>query len=256
MNDFNGKVALVTGGARGIGLAVARALMQRGCDIAVFDLPRADGAELAALGSEMGREALLVVGDVAASSDWQAAIAATIQRFGRLDVLVNNAGIGGHIGPLETYPEAEFDRVMAVNAKGVYLGMKLAIPHLRTTKGNIVNISSISGLSGGQSIFAYTASKHAVIGMTKTAAAELSSQGVRVNAVCPAPTDTPMMRELAETRMPNDPGAFARDFAKRLPMGRYGTPEEVANAVVYLASDAASFSTGAVLTVDGGALAR
>lgn len=252
MSDFTGKIVLITGGTRGIGLAIARAVSERGAHIAVMDLAGADGAELEAAVNKP----LISAGDVTSSNDWRATLGAVHDRFGKLDVLVNNAGIGGYVGPLETYPEDMFDTVMAINAKGVYLGMKLAIGMLRESGGNIVNISSISGLGGGTGVFGYTASKHAVIGMTKSAASEFTPQGVRVNAVCPAPTDTAMMRELAETRNPNDPAAFAREFAARMPMGRYGEPHEVAAAVTFLASDAASFITGAILTVDGGATSR
>lgn len=246
------RVALVTGAGRGIGLAICQALHAQGLALAGMDLPGTDWSDFAAVDVD----GLQLSGDVTSAADWQAAFAAVVERFGRLDVLVNNAGIGGHIGPLEGYPEDAYDRVMAINAKGVFLGMKLAIPLLRETGGNIVNISSISGLGGGQNVFAYTASKHAVIGMTKTAASEMAAQGVRVNAVCPAPTDTAMIRELAETRMPDNPEQFAREFAARLPMGRYGEPQEVAAAVGFLASPAASFITGAILTVDGGAVVR
>jgi NAD(P)-dependent dehydrogenase (short-subunit alcohol dehydrogenase family) len=151
--------------------------------------------------------------------------------------------------------EETFDRVMAVNARGVVLGMKHVAPEM-SEGGSIVNVSSVSGIGGGTNTLAYTASKHAVIGMTKLAAVELAPRRIRVNAVCPAPTATEMMFDLARAKSPNDIEGFRRSFEQNIPLGRYGEVEEVAAAIAFLASNESSFSTGAVLTVDGGMRAR
>jgi NAD(P)-dependent dehydrogenase (short-subunit alcohol dehydrogenase family) len=246
--DLSGKVAIVTGAARGIGLAAVRRLVEDGAQVLAFDLP---GSEQVEPHPQIER----FEGDVAEARDWQGAVDLARKRFGRLDILVNNAGISGFIGPLVDYPVESFDHVMAVNARGVFLGMKHSAPAMEDG-GSIVNISSISGIGGGANTLAYTASKHAVIGMTKLAAIEFAPRRIRVNAVCPAPTATEMMFELAREKSPDDQEGFRRSFEQNIPLGRYGEAHEVAAAIAFLASDQASFSTGAVLTVDGGMRAR
>lgn len=246
------RVAIVTGAARGIGLAAVRRLCQDGARVVAFDRPEADfGAALAAGQVAAHR------GDVVEAADWDAAIALGLTLGGRIDILFNNAGIGGAIANVLDYPEDDFDRVMAVNVKGVYLGLKHVGRHMQANRsGVIVNTSSVSGFGGSGNIFGYAASKSAVNGMTKSAAVALASQGVRVLALCPSPTATEMMFQLERRISPEDPEAARPRLAQGIPMGRYGTPEEVAEALAFLVSDRAAFMTGALVPVDGGTLAK
>ena len=248
-HSLAGQVALVTGAARGIGLATVRLLADAGACIAAFDLPGSPWADVAAAA---GTELLTLEGDVGNAADWERAMAATLTRFGQLDVLVNNAGISGTIGPLVDYDDAMFDEVLRVNTRGVYLGLKHGARAMKGRGGAIVNVSSVSGIGGGRFTIAYTASKHAVVGMTKLAAAELASSGIRVNAVCPAPTSTEMMFSMERTQSPADPEAVRRGMTRMIPMGRYGEPEEIAAVVVFLVSSASSFMSGTAIPVDGG----
>jgi NAD(P)-dependent dehydrogenase (short-subunit alcohol dehydrogenase family) len=255
--SLSGLCALVTGAAQGIGRAIAARLARDGADVALFDL---SGVSLDATCADVlaaGRRAWLLPGDVTHEADWARAIAAVIDAAGRLDILVNNAGIAGPLAPLVDYDVMAFDRVMAVNVRGVFLGMQHAARAMRDAGrgGAIVNIASVSGLSGSRNIIAYTASKHAVIGMTKNAALELAAHKIRVNAVCPAPTATEMIAQLERTLAPDNPEAVRKRFHDSIPLGRYGEPGEIAAAVAYLAGPESAFITGAALTIDGGMLA-
>ena len=248
-----GRAAIVTGAARGIGLATARLLVARGMTVTAFDLPDAPFDEVMSLGT-MDAPVDRVGGDVTSSADWERAVETALARRRRLDLVFNNAGIAGEIGSVFDYDEVAFDRVIDVNVRGVFLGTKYGGRAIRDAGrgGLIVNTSSVSGLTGSANIAAYSAAKHAVIGLTRTAAKELAPHRIRVNAVCPSPTETEMMHAAEERVAPGDRAAGKRAFASIIPLGRYADPAEVAALVAYLASDAAAFITGAAIPIDGG----
>ena len=202
---------------------------------------------------------VLLEGDVTSRADWETIAGLAIDRFGRLDGLVGNAGIEGAVVPLVEYPDEMFDQVLAVNVRGVFLGLKTIAPVLvESGGGSIVNVSSVAGLAGAANLSAYAASKHAVIGLTKSAAIELAAAGVRVNAVCPAPIQTRMMRSLEEALKTDDVDldVMQQLVAASIPVGRYGEPGEVADLIAFLLSDQSQFLTGAAIPIDGGMKAR
>lgn len=250
-SNFSGQVALVTGAANGIGRATALAFAAQGLKVVVSDIDTAGGGETVALIQAAGGEARFVPCNVARDTDVQALVAATVAAYGRLDYAFNNAGIDIEQGRLADSSEAEFDALMNVNVKGVWLCMKHQIPVMLAQGGGaIVNTASVAGLIAAPKMGIYCASKHAVIGLTKTAAVEYGKKNIRVNAVCPAVIDTEMFRR-ANAADPKK-GAFAQAMH---PVGRIGKAEEIAAAVLYLCSDAAGFTTGIALPVDGGVTA-
>ena len=241
------KTAFISGGARGLGEAHARLLSAEGARVAIGDLLEDEGRQVVADIQEGGGDAMFVRLDVTSESNWQEAIAATVARFGNLNVIVNNAGVSGH-SLVENTSVEEWDRVLDINAKGVFLGVKTAIPELRKAGGgSIVNISSQMGIVGSpMSSPQYQSSKAAVRLLTKTTAVQYAKEGIRCNSVHPGPIFTKM----TEPRRA-DPVVYGQMLAA-IPMGRYGQPIEIANAVLYLASDESSFVTGSELVVDGG----
>ena len=249
--DFSKRVAFIIGGTSGIGLATANAFARAGARITIAARREAQGREACELLERAGAEALFVRTDVSDEESVAHAVRATVDRFGRLDFAVNSAGHGGDMAPLEHCDQAVWDRVMAVNARGVWLAMRHEIPAmLETGGGAIVNISSIYGLAGRAAYHAYVASKHAIIGMTRSVALEFATRGVRVNAVCAGITRTPSIAA-AESAFPH---AVAQLVAEH-PMGRMATEQEIAGAVLFLCSDAAGYVTGTPVAVDGGFLA-
>jgi NAD(P)-dependent dehydrogenase (short-subunit alcohol dehydrogenase family) len=253
---FEGKVVVITGGAGGIGRATAARFAAEGAALVLVDVS-AKGLEASvAAVKETGAPALAVEADVTHAADVRRYVTAALDRFGGIDCFFNNAGILGAVSPLVDYPEDVFDRVMAVNVKGIWLGMKEIAPALRARGGGaIVNTASIAGMRSSPNLVAYTASKHAVIGLTRTAAYELVRHGIRVNAVCPAPVETPMARELESGFGGKNPAAVHDAFTRTIPMRRFGEPSEIAALVAFLCSPDASYINGGIYTVDGGAMA-
>jgi NAD(P)-dependent dehydrogenase (short-subunit alcohol dehydrogenase family) len=244
---------LITGAAGGIGRATAVRLAGKGARIVASDLADASLDETARAVEAAGGEVVTVDHDVTVRDAWERVVAVAAERFGGIDWLVNNAGVEGVVAPIEHSPEDVFDRVMAVNVKGVFLGMQGVWPVLRARgAGAIVNVSSVAGLMGDPGIAPYVASKHAVIGLTRSAAVGGGREGIRVNAVCPAPIETRMMRSLEAGLSPHDPAAVQTMLAERIPLGRYGTADEVAAVIAFLCSDDARFVNGSMYTVDGG----
>jgi len=250
---FEGKVVIVTGAAGGIGRAAMERFAQEGAALVAVDLPGSGLEEAVALAEKAGGEALAVAADVTRAEDVARYVAEGASRFGGIDFLFNNAGIEGSVTPIDSYPDDAFDRVLAVNVRGVFLGMKHVIPALRRRGGGaVVNTASVAGFLGEPAIPAYVASKHAVLGLTKCGANTYGPEGIRVNAICPSPVETRMMRSLEAGLAPETPEEAKKMIAQRIPLGRYATPEEVAAAVAFLCSDDARFINGAALTVDGG----
>lgn len=250
---FEGKVAIVTGAAGGIGRATVAALASGGARVVATDLKDTPIEETAALVESSGGEVLTAAHDVTSWNDWQRVVAEGASRFGGVDYLVNNAGIEGAVAQIEESPEDLFDQVIAVNVKGVFLGMKAVIPELRKRSGGaIVNLASVAGVIGEASIAPYVASKHAVIGLTKSAATGYGPESIRVNAVGPAPIETRMMRALETGLDPGGEADIKAAMEQRIPLGRYGTPEEVAAVISFLCSDDARYVNGSFYTVDGG----
>jgi len=247
---FNGEVALVTGGSSGIGQATALAFAAEGARVVVASRRSEESAETVRLIQAAGGDAMFVRTDVTKAAEVEALVAQAIQRYGALNFAFNNAGIEGDAFiPVAKYSEATWDAVIDINLKGVFLSMKYELPHIVESKGAIVNMASVAGLVGGRLGAAYYASKHGVVGLTKAAALEYADKGVRINAVAPAIIHTPM----AERAFFHDAALTARVTAMH-PLGRVGSPEEVARAVVWLCSKGASFTTGHTLPVDGGFL--
>ncbi len=243
---LEGKVALISGGARGMGATEARLFASEGARVILGDILEEHGQQVQAEVAESGGEAVFVRLDVTVESDWRRAVDTAVQRFGKLDILVNNAGIFDR-STVQSQTIESWDRVMGINAKGVFLGTKAAIPAMRDAGGgSIVNISSVAGLTGSIQATSYNTSKGAVRILTKSTAIQCAADGIRCNSVHPGPIETTMLDEVflnSEVRAQRETG---------IPMGRFGTMEDVAKGVLFLASDEASYMTGSELVIDGG----
>jgi NAD(P)-dependent dehydrogenase (short-subunit alcohol dehydrogenase family) len=251
MDRLKGKVIIVTGGSSGLGRAAARAFSQEGADVVVADVNEVGAVETAEVITSAGGRAIVIKTDVSKADQVEDLVRETVRRFGKLNCAFNNAGIEGGAFLTGEYPEEEWDRVISINQKGVMLCMKYEIEQMLVDGGGtILNTSSGAGIRGLAYQSAYSTSKHAIIGLTRTAAVEYAKKGVRINAICPGFIDTGLTR-IVLTKKPH----LEEKYKKLVPMGRFGREEEVAEAAVWLLSDASSFITGQAIVIDGGASA-
>lgn len=247
MGKLLGKVAIITGGAGGIGKVTAERFLREGAKVVLVDLFEESllqaKEELASFG-----EVLTIKADVSKELDVQNYVAKAVERFGKIDVFFNNAGIEGKVAPLVDQKVEDFDKVISVNVRGIFLGLKYVLPVMtQQGYGSVINTSSVAGLAGSPGISPYIASKHAVVGLTKAAALEVAKSNIRVNSIHPSPVNTRMMRSLEEGW-----NADEEKVAKTIPLRRYGESDDIANLVLFLASDESSFITGAQYRIDGG----
>jgi NAD(P)-dependent dehydrogenase (short-subunit alcohol dehydrogenase family) len=251
--DFKDKVAVVTGAGNGIGRQAALAFAGRGAKVLVVDKDAAAAERAASTIQQQGGQARPQPADVTKAADVRGYVQAALDAYGRIDCFFNNAGIEGKVAQIVDYDEAVFDQVMGVNVKGVFLGLRHVLPvMIKQKSGAIVNTASVAGLVATPGMSAYVASKHAVIGLTKAAAGEVARAGVRVNAVCPGPIDTRMIHSIESQIDPANPKSVEARYQSALPLGRYGTPEEVTNVVLFLCSNLAGNINGAQYVIDGG----
>jgi NAD(P)-dependent dehydrogenase (short-subunit alcohol dehydrogenase family) len=249
---LQGKVVLVTGGGSGIGRATSILLAKQGAKVMIADYVPEGAERTVKMIKEAGGEANCIAADVSVTRQVEMMVDKTVETYGRLDGAFNNAGIEGKMVDIAEYPEDVFDRIMAINLKGVWLCMKYEIPQMvKNGGGAIVNTASGAGLVGVAQLSAYNASKHGVVGLTKTAALEFAQKNIRVNCVCPGLINTPMV-----ARMVDSGGMNEQEFLAAEPVGRMGRPEEIGEGVAWLLSEAASFVTGHAMSIDGGYVAR
>lgn len=249
--EFAGKVVLITGGAAGLGADAARAFVKRGAKVAIVDIAQ-EGLDKTAAEIGAGDNLITIQADVSNADDVKRYVDTTVETFGTIDVFYNNAGIEGKVAPLVDQKVEDFDRVIAINVRGSWLGLHYVLPIMYAQKsGSVINTSSIGGLVGGPlPISPYATSKFAITGLTRIAAIESAPYQVRINSVHPSPANTAMMRSLE-----GGSGATQDQIAASIPLGRYAEPSDVTNAVLFLASDDSAFITGMQLRVDGGMLA-
>lgn len=253
MGRVQDKVCVVTGGARGLGLAAAEALLAEGARVLITDVDRAEGEAQA---QRLGSNAMFRVQDVTDEAAWKTTLDAVVEHWGRLDVLVNNAGIG-LIGDVEKATLKDWQRTLDINLTGVFLGTQAAIARMKASQGSIINVASIEGLIGEQEIPAYNATKGGVRIFSRSAAIHCARAGykIRINNLCPGFAETQMVAGAVASMTPEDGEAFAARTLARIPMGRFAQPAEIANCVLFLASDESSYMTGSDLVVDGGLIA-
>ena len=248
MFGLEGKVCLITGGAGSIGLASARLLQQHGAKIALVD---SDPQALAAAAASLGPDALTLTADVASEADTARYVTATVARFGRIDVLFSNAGNFGTVAPIESYPTETFDSVLAVHVRGAFLAATYAVPHM-ARGGSIIITSSVAGLRGDPGVYGYITAKHAQTGLMRVLAKDLAPRGIRVNTVNPGPVANAFQQKVEDDLTPLLGRDATQFFDDAIPMGRHATAQEIAQSVLYLASDQSAFTTGLILSVDGG----